>query len=611
MKTFTRLLAVLLVLVMALGMVGMTAMAADTITGTTGSITIHKYELNGTAGNHAPGTQLPANQIPAGATALSDVTFQIYKIVDAAQLKAYFDGTADNGTEAKISAVMTNWAGVMGQYVTKAGDGSYTVKNISGGTVTASSKTTDANGVAAFTGLSLGLYVVIETDAPDKVFKTADPFLVSVPMTVNDEWLYDVHVYPKNSTSEGNVTLKKTDSQGTALEGVTFSLEKQSGSNWSVVGTNQTTPASGEVTWSSLAVGNYRITEISAPEGYIVDPRPIAFVVNENNTISCADTRTLLTVSPFDATTKTLNMTLINEKSTIEKVITAGKDTASVGEDVSYSITVRVPRNIADLTTYTVTDTPTGLTAKVDTIKYYQGNTEFSVSGATVTSDSTTGGFTITFTPANLTGIAGQNLTIKYDATINTSAIVPDATIDTATNIAALEYTNKIGTASTYVISDNEVTNLYNASITKKLDSEGGNPGVGVKFRVYDNANLAAPLSFLLTNGNYYLVPANTSGATTELTTDGAGQLKLYGLGAKKYYLVETETVDGYNLLSGAVEMDVGAETDFVYTQTIVNKKGFNLPATGGLGTLMFILLGGVLMAGGICLVTTTKKRGV
>lgn len=608
MKTFTRLLAVLLVLVMALGMVGMTAMAADTITGTTGSITIHKYELNGTAGNHAPGTELSANQIPAGATALSGVTFQIYKIVDAAQLKAYFDGTADNGTEAKISAVMTNWAGVMGQYVTKAGDGSYTVKNISGGTVTASSKTTDANGVAAFTGLSLGLYVVIETDAPDKVFKTADPFLVSVPMTVNDEWLYDVHVYPKNSTSEGNVTLKKTDSQGTALEGVTFSLEKQSGSNWSVVGTNQTTPASGEVTWSSLAVGNYRITEISAPEGYIVDPRPIAFVVNENNTISCADTRTLLTVSPFDATTKTLNMTLINEKPVVTKEITEGQDASAVGEAVKYEATVTVPENISLMKVFNLFDNPTGLYIKPDSVHVTHNGTDLVTTNSYVVTGQADGGFKLEFQIPTMAPYAGETLTVTYNAVITADA----AQEDKATNKIKLTYSNKLNADGTSETDVEVKSNVYTANIAKKLGSESGNAGAGVKFQMYADSSLTTPLKFTYNaeKGIYVLDPDNNT-AVTELVTNASGNLSIHGLGKKTYYLVETETVDGYNLLSGPVAMDMTTATNFVYAQTIVNKAGFNLPATGGLGTLMFILLGGVLMAGGICLVTTTKKRGV
>ena len=85
MKTFTRLLAALLVLVMALGMVGMTAMAADTITGTTGSITITKYEYNGADAGTANGTTDVT--IPQDAKILAGVEFSVYQVANEAQMK--------------------------------------------------------------------------------------------------------------------------------------------------------------------------------------------------------------------------------------------------------------------------------------------------------------------------------------------------------------------------------------------------------------------------------------------------------------------------------------------------------------------------------------------
>ena len=75
-------------------------------------------------------------------------------------------------------------------------------------TVTTTTTETD-KGVAKKDGLALGLYLVVETKAPDKVTSPADPFLVSVPMTRiadNDttnkltDWIYDVHVYPVSYT---------------------------------------------------------------------------------------------------------------------------------------------------------------------------------------------------------------------------------------------------------------------------------------------------------------------------------------------------------------------------------------------------------------------------
>lgn len=66
---------------------------------------------------------------------------------------------------------------------------------------TGSVLTTDAAGEASFAGLPVGLYLVQETGHPADTTPSA-PFLVSIPMTDptnHDDWLYDVHVYPKNS----------------------------------------------------------------------------------------------------------------------------------------------------------------------------------------------------------------------------------------------------------------------------------------------------------------------------------------------------------------------------------------------------------------------------
>lgn len=70
-------------------------------------------------------------------------------------------------------------------------------------------QTTDAAGTAAFTGLPVGLYLVTETGFPAGVTPSA-PFLVSVPLTDPnnlDTWLYDVHVYPKNSITTADKTV--------------------------------------------------------------------------------------------------------------------------------------------------------------------------------------------------------------------------------------------------------------------------------------------------------------------------------------------------------------------------------------------------------------------
>ena len=68
---------------------------------------------------------------------------------------------------------------------------------------------TDKAGLTQADGLSLGLYLVVETKVPEEVTDTVNPWFVSLPFTDSDgeEWLYDMTCYPKNQT--GNPSLDK------------------------------------------------------------------------------------------------------------------------------------------------------------------------------------------------------------------------------------------------------------------------------------------------------------------------------------------------------------------------------------------------------------------
>lgn len=61
---------------------------------------------------------------------------------------------------------------------------------------------TDSNGVTTIDNLDVGLYLIVETRVPANVQTTVNPFFVSLPMTDNEgeAWFYDVNVYPKNQT---------------------------------------------------------------------------------------------------------------------------------------------------------------------------------------------------------------------------------------------------------------------------------------------------------------------------------------------------------------------------------------------------------------------------
>ena len=129
-----------------------------------------------------------------------------------------------------------------------------------------------------------------------------------------------------------------------------------------------------------------------------------------------------------------------------------------------------------------------------------------------------------------------------------------------------------------------------------------------------------------------------------KLTTNPNGEVSYKGLANGTYYLVETETAEGYNLLSAPVkvELNISAKTtwkqvdhyddqgnlvkhDVDYKETtfegsnetstgyvlttIINRKGLNLPVTGGFGTLLFSCIGALLVVGGVGVLMSTKKK--
>ncbi len=54
---------------------------------------------------------------------------------------------------------------------------------------------------------------------------------------------------------------------------------------------------------------------------------------------------------------------------------------------------------------------------------------------------------------------------------------------------------------------------------------------------------------------------------------------------------------------------DEKGKTHGVLTTTVINRKGFNLPTTGGFGTLLFSAIGALLVVGGVGVLMSTKKK--
>lgn len=138
----------------------------------------------------------------------------------------------------------------------------------------------------------------------------------------------------------------------------------------------------------------------------------------------------------------------------------------------------------------------------------------------------------------------------------------------------------------------------------------------GAQFKLYDAATGGNEIAVVKeADGNYRVAKTGETSVAIEVA---GGKTVLTGLdGGTTYYLEETVAPDGYNKLTArkAFEIASGNLTaefdDDSYVSggvQIVNKTGAELPETGGVGTLLFTLLGGSAVLGsGVLLVT--KKR--
>lgn len=145
------------------------------------SLTIHKYQLTNTSPqNPGTGQEIPGG-IPGGQP-MAGATFTATLVPSVDLLTAAGWTTAGQLTPSSAAPLATG---------------------------TAYTATSNTSGVAAFPGtMPIGLYLVQETVVPATVTNPVAPFLVTLPFptgsggTPANDWIYDVHVYPKNSTTE-------------------------------------------------------------------------------------------------------------------------------------------------------------------------------------------------------------------------------------------------------------------------------------------------------------------------------------------------------------------------------------------------------------------------
>lgn len=694
-----RLFTAILSAALTLSLCAMPAMAEDGAAATTtapntststinkdqkGSITIHKYLMDDT-NDALPSTNGEKTEtLPDGALPASGVEFTLYKVKDIDELIQYFDGVSGD-PEVKANSYFVD--GDYSKGVTADVAGKWH-----------ESKKTSKDGTVTFGDLQLGLYLVVESKKPVTVTKAVEPFLVSVPMTrigengktIPNEWLYDIHVYPKNSTSKGDVTLKKfgavgdkTDQNPVLVQGVKFTLEMLTAGadedvkeNWNLIlngtETEFTTNENGEITAKNLIPGKYRFTEVDyaqdAPnKSYIINNGDkYVFDVDQNGNVS--KPKNPENTADYDAAEKMI--TVYNYRPDVNKQVKNRSngygDAADYNKDdtITYKVVVDVPANIVKLKKFVLTDTPTHLKDDSGTVKVYSDEDMNVVAPENIYSvEGTEKGFTITFTPEQMNAFAGKKLYVSYTAQLDKDEngnFTGSTAVGGNSNSIELTYSNKTKLDTTEAEDPNNQTKIrdeavvYSFQLNVQKTNETKKPlGAGVMFDLYKEGEVGAEgaldsdkakkLGFEHTDTIGYVLVKN------DLKTDDNGQIVYKGLANGNYWLVETKTLEGYNLLAKPVEVKLNINYKKTLTEkktyvngvlvksdvsataepfdgttitdkeegktiggsavTVVNRKGFTLPVTGGFSTLLFSGIGLLLVLAGVGVLFSLKKK--
>lgn len=338
----------------------------------------------------------------------------------------------------------------------------------------------------------------------------------------------------------------------------------------------------------------------------------------------------------------------VNEKNsapTLEKKVLNGtawgdSTTANRGEEVNFLITVTVGKGAEN---YTIHDYMNG------ELKF-KGIKSVKLNGADVSADSyqlvtapTCGEkegtipctFEIRFTKAFCESLnQGDVITVEYSAINNKGA-------GTVENYSNLGY----GDGNTTVVDKVEVK-TYSFLIVKwdgryDIDIEKADDAVlyTAEFQLYDQAVGGTAIQFIARSqaeidacwkvGQFqslrYTVWNESVDAEQGLTktdTIMAGFSEIQGLKAGTYYLEEVQAPDGFNKIAGRIAINIndngvatidGKVGSLVVDGdtpvfAIVNNTGAELPSTGGIGTTIFYVVGGILMLGAAVILVTRKK---
>ena len=231
--------------------------------------------------------------------------------------------------------------------------------------------------------------------------------------------------------------------------------------------------------------------------------------------------------------------------------------------------------------------------------------------------------FEIAFAQSYLDTIkAATQITITYSATLNANAKVG---LEGNPNESKLSYgvaDSTTGEPSGTTPPSKTTTYTWDMDVLKYANGDESKVLKDAKFVLLNSAKTKVAK---IVNGKvteWLDVPNEVDGTitwpeNTVLTTDANGKIEIDGLDADTYYLREVEAPAGYNKLAEDQVVTITGATvvgeTLSYTTVVAkinNQSGTELPSTGGIGTTIFYIVGGVLVVGAVVLLVTKKRMG-
>ena len=373
-----------------------------------------------------------------------------------------------------------------------------------------------------------------------------------------------------------------------------------------------------------------------------------------------------ITITPKKGTTTSDKKVDDKNDSTGSEDTTAWQDSADydIGDSVPFRLHAKIAADYANYTHgYKLVfhdKMEAGLTFDSTSVKVYVGSiaNENIVDGSkytVVTADTTpavTDGDTFDVIFANLNDVstvtAGSDVYVTFSATLNKDAVTGSTGNKNVSHITYNNNPNDEQGGEGKTPDDTVIVFTYK-TVFNKVDGATHKPLTGADFELYKFIkNEEGTETYKNIKGNWTKVTDMGSGEnkpsktveTYKKTVDGKeetaanAKFTFSGLDDGYYKLVETHTPDGYNTLADVfftitaghtVESQTPAleslsgtdEAEFTMTPDlsegsltapIDNNKGAVLPSTGGIGTTIFYVVGGVLVLAAIILLVTKKR---